>query len=95
MYEESAYYPTARMPDLCSTAAASFCVAGAGMRCRVAPRKIGPAMASSSGARPCCTSFCMELRMPGGILPKPEITASASTFAPSAVATAQASRTQD
>src|ERR1700722_9024679 len=49
-------------------------------------------MASSSGVLCCATSFCMELRIFPGIFITPAITASASTFAPSATATAALSR---
>ena len=41
-------------------------VAGTGILCLSSPRMIGPAIASSSGARPADTSFCMELRISAG-----------------------------
>src|SRR5205085_3246940 len=77
-----------------STSATNLRVTGTSRLWRGAARKIGPAIASSSGRLPRSTSFCMELRMLPGKLLIVEITESASTFAPSASATAQASRTQ-
>ncbi len=68
-------------PARCSTAATSFFVTGTSIPCRAAPRRIGPAIASSSGVLPCSTSFCMELRMFPGIFTTAAITASASIFA--------------
>src|SRR5579863_1196841 len=80
---------------LASTAATSLRVTGMSMPCRLAPRRMGPAIASSSGGWPCATSFCIELRMFSGIFITPAITASALILAPSATATALASRMQD
>jgi hypothetical protein len=73
-----------------STSATNLRVTGTSRLRPGARRKIGPAIASSSGRFPRSTSFCMELRMLPGKFLIVEITESGSTFAPSASATAQA-----
>src|SRR5882762_2728278 len=78
-----------------SISATNLRVTGTSRLWRGAARKIGPAIASSSGRLPCSTSFCMELRMLPGKLLIVEITESGSTLAPSPCATEQASRTQN
>ena len=52
------------------------------MPCRLPPRRIGPAIASSSGGRPAATSFCIELRVSAGAASSIARSASASISAP-------------
>src|SRR5262249_41149392 len=71
------------------TRATSSRVAGASPAAR-----IGPAIASSSGARPAATSFCIELLNAPGTLSSRCFVPSASMRAPAAMAAAQASSVQ-
>src|SRR5215211_4461295 len=63
------------------------------MPCSVPPRRIGPAIASTSGGRPAATSFCIELWKPSGAPLSVARIGSGATLAPSAAPTAQASLT--
>jgi hypothetical protein len=69
-------------------------VADTSIPCLLPPRRMGPAMASSSGARPAATSFCIELRKASGAPSSAARIGSGATSAPSAIPTAQASLMQ-
>src|SRR3712207_5398508 len=68
-------------------------VADTSIPCSVPPRRMGPAIASTSGGRPAATSFCIELRKASGTPSNDARIGSGATLAPSATPMAQASLT--